>query len=119
MYIAGVSSSSYIILADTIYNEGLTDFFIANSGIFTHISKSELKSSIILYPNPVSNKLNFKLTDFNIKTIQIFDITAKLIYENYHYANESIDTKNFENGLYFLKFNDGNESIVRKFIVQH
>ena len=66
-----------------------------------------LSSKIKLFPNPSANFL----TVSNLKNKYNFIIVNKLgqkIQKGSISNNEEIDIRNLRNGLYFLKFEDGN-----------
>ena len=83
------SGSSYLFYMSTVYN--------ASSGIndLTH------STSILLFPNPVSNLLNIKSNE-EITKIEIMSITGQIIKQMSGNCS-SIDFSNFSNGNYLIK----------------
>lgn len=83
----------------------------------------------VVYPNPANNIINFdfknEMDNKKTFTLQVFDLTGKLILQQTTNKNNSQDTKtqlnvaNIENGIYFLKLSSKSDSIVKKIIVQH
>lgn len=79
-----------------------------------------ISSEFTLYPNPTNGKLYFDFKGFIISSLEIIisDISGKIIkkeivtQENKKYLDLSI----YDNGIYFLKFDDGNKSITKKII---
>ncbi len=76
-----------------------------------------------IYPNPASDLVYIKFEDElkNIK-IGISDINGQLIKEYYFYSNKSlisINTSDFNNGVYFITIADNNTPICSKLIVLH
>lgn len=60
-------------------------------------------NGIVIYPNPVSDKLVLKSNLLNANTIIISDITGKTVKTiNNSKLTESIDVSNLENGMYIL-----------------
>jgi len=72
--------------------------------------------SIIVYPNPVIDKLNISLNDCNPKQIVIFDLFGKPVFKNIFQNEIEIDIKDFVDGIYLIKLEYDNQSIIRKLI---
>ena len=66
-----------------------------------------------LFPNPVNEVLNLN-TEYQIFTIEIFDMLGKKIFEAENL--NSINVKYFEDGVYLLKISSGNNSHSKLFI---
>ena len=79
----------------------------------------ELKSSIILYPNPVNDKLYVEtLTQTQTLIVEIYDIYGrqqdnKTIRQQ---GNLSVDVTNLNSGVYFVKVVTENGEAVRRFV---
>ena len=60
-------------------------------------------NSIVMYPNPVSNKLYLKSNHLDIKSLKINDLLGKevLLIDNTHHV-ESIDVSTLSKGVYIL-----------------
>ena len=72
-----------------------------------------------IYPNPAQDFIKIESPDVNlIKNVEIFDMNGRLI--NFINKNSSqnlqIDVKYFDAGIYFIKLNLGNQSVVKRFI---
>lgn len=62
------------------------------------------KNTIKVYPNPSRNVWSFTTENNTIESIEIVDVTGKIVYSNQFYANEiSVDVTGFSNGIYFAK----------------
>jgi hypothetical protein len=79
----------------------------------TAISVPEYESLspyITSYPNPAVNEINFELSNMvTVKEVELIDITGKLVYskeisQSMIDKGFSINTSNFEDGIYFAKF---------------
>jgi len=76
-------------------------------------------NDIIIFPNPTSSFLTIKSNNL-ISPISIYDITGKLVLQNTGNSKEIIlDISNLNSGLYFIKSNSQNYSIIRRFIVSN
>jgi len=79
--------------------------------------------TLSLYPNPVSDLLNFKLkSNSNSLKLEVFDITGKKV-KTEHFSNQekgefkkSIDISDLKSGLYFCKFKSGDKQVTRKLV---
>lgn len=71
---------------------------------------------IIVYPNPVIDKLNISLNDCNPKQIVIFDLFGKPVFKNIFQNEIEIDIKDFVEGIYLIKLQYDNHSIIWKII---
>ncbi len=85
------------------------------------IEESLLANNIKIFPNPAKEVLRIEmLTNFN-GTIQIRDALGKEIYNTNlqnNITNFTIDTKDFESGLYFISFRNERGEVNKKFIKQ-
>lgn len=78
------------------------------------------EKNIIIYPNPVSTKLNIELPIIHFeKNIAIYNYTGVLVYSNKlnkEVDNMTINTQNWEKGLYIAVINYNNKSKIVRFI---
>lgn len=82
-------------------------------------------SNLSLFPNPVNDvlQINLSLTKAQSLTMEIFDVTGKLIYTRTRSAafgeiNEKVDVRNFSKGTYLLKITGENVSETKKIIIE-
>ena len=62
-------------------------------------------NSIVMYPNPTKDKLNFKGSNFNLDSnsgYEIFDISGKIINKGI-LNSKSLDVSYLSKGLYFIR----------------
>lgn len=98
----------------------------ASSGRNSNYEKNErnnviedLKSNIILYPNPNNGNFRISLNDTSINeaTIEIYDIYGKLILSNKSKSQDiDIELPTIANGVYMIKVNTNNNISNLKFI---
>lgn len=77
---------------------------------------------IIIYPNPVDNILFIELLpQINNASIQITDLTGKIIHNTKANGNEkvSIDFSNIKQGIYFVKVYENQHTIANKIIIKN
>ncbi len=98
---------------------------MAGGGIYSlysilSIQDNSFENSLLMFPNPSSEKIIFRLKDDVFNNINIFDIRAELIYciENISSDEQTILISNFATGIYFVKItSEKGNSIVKKLIV--
>lgn len=92
----------------------------------TNIPPAALNTRFDIFPNPFTDRLNFRLIDHtgdNTKelTLYLFDITGRKVYEHIvtgwggDYSG-SMDIPNLQEGIYFLVLESGNTRFSRKVI---
>lgn len=97
----GGSSAYYYIddvcvTTDSLYNENWT-------GIIT----KKLSDNFSIYPNPSSDFIHIK-ANAKLQNIVIFNSIGQIIFskENIYKSEDTIDIRNIEKGIYYLKIND-------------
>jgi len=85
------------------------------SGINTLSYEKQFK----IYPDPASNELHIESTVFEKQTLQLFDITGKLILSNISFLqNTSINLSEFKKGIYVLQISNGEGVMNKKIVVE-
>lgn len=87
------------------------------------INENTLTNNIHIYPNPVKKGSDFSIkTDENITItkLEIYFLFGKLIKKvSFKNSNNTINTKGFKEGVYFLKiFSKTNKIITKKLVIQ-
>lgn len=72
-------------------------------------------SSFKIYPSPVQNILNIKLSTNTTNTYRIINSIGQVVKSG-RLNNNSIQVSNLKIGIYILEINDGEETLVKKFI---
>lgn len=68
------------------------------------INDNLLSEEISVSPNPTNHQWNFSFENSDFRTIEIFDITGKLIFtQNSNDLTLKLDSSNFEKGMYLCK----------------
>ena len=101
---------------------GSTNFRTMQSGT---IEINPAETTLNLYPNPTSNKLNVEynsLSSENI-TINVYDLLGRKIYSEMNTANEGPNTyyedfNNLDNGMYILEISNGAVATVTRFMME-
>jgi ELWxxDGT repeat protein len=73
------------------------------------------KTSIIIYPNPSLNFINFNSPQM-ITDIKIYDSSGRLVFNSYKLINNKIDITKLNSNIYFLTFEYAGKKITKKII---
>jgi len=101
---------------------------LQNASTITSISEADgNENTMIVYPNPVSENVNFKLSleDATEGTLSIYNYNGQLISTDKGKSLVSgdnyleLNTSGFKNGLYFYTFSSTQQEYSGKFIVSH
>lgn len=88
--------------------------------INTSLEEIEALGGIITYPNPANNIMYFAVSNNNIKQIDIFDVSGKVIISlNINSSLQEVDVSALANGMYFYqaKNREGINIKAAKFII--
>lgn len=86
----------------------------------TGVTETLSQSNVLLYPNPVTNSLNINFNSYKNEVIQleIIDVTGKVVKrERLTYQNNTIQTEDLEQGVYFVKLQNGEATSNHKILV--
>ncbi len=116
-----VAGSSNSTDGDVTGNHGSYDYWIVK------LSPENLSTSLFnqnkifsLFPNPAKENLTLKIEFFTpSQEITITDIQGKKIHsQKVEGLSTTINTSNFEKGIYFLNLIDGTQKTTQKFIIE-
>lgn len=85
----------------------------------TGIPQYLTENDLVVYPNPVSDRLTVKLrtNDFQVSNMAVYDINGKLIRTEAVSDNQiEMSMQNLAAGNYFLRLSDGKHSVTTKFM---
>jgi PKD repeat protein len=94
-----------------------------NINLSLSINELKLQSNLNIYPNPTNSLLNIEIPDMSSGKLQLqlITITGQLIWNNSFELpgtlfNTTIDMKRFAKGIYYLRFQQEQQIIVKKVI---
>lgn len=93
--------------------------YVKDSSIHLGVDEEYIlsKDDLLVYPNPSNNVINIRSENAIISSIEVYDISGKLIKsQNYKSKEALIDISNFSNGIYFLSIERGENRVSRKVI---
>lgn len=115
----GLQSDNKIIAAGTTFNGITNDFAITRyTNSILNVRDFDHHYNLILYPNPVTNTLNIKLSDnteLEILEYCIFNMLGQMVYKQSDPTTE-IDTRAFSNGIYTLQIKTNKGVVNKKFV---
>jgi hypothetical protein len=84
------------------------------------------QNQLTISPNPASDKINisFPVSSSQTITTKVFSVTGEVVFKEenetgVNYFSETINVKDFSNGIYFLSVQGEKENMVKKIVVQH
>jgi hypothetical protein len=107
-----VNESRYFMTSESFSQSIFSDYAKAITWSTVDI---ELNSTINLYPNPVNDFLHIQISASEIRSVEIFDTKAALLYKG---NNLNIDMSRFSNGMYIVKVGLKNDFFTIKKIVK-
>ena len=112
----------FVFLSDNIQTNKqgwMIDDIYLDPIICEGIKENQNNNLISIFPNPVKDELFIKSSKSNFTgQIQIFDFSGRMIYENKNFIGKSISAKQFQNGIYSLKYSDGKNYSLKRFFVE-
>lgn len=87
------------------------DFTVDNSVL--SVENNSINNDFVVYPNPASDRIYIQ--NKNIKTIQLIDVSGKLVYKSNN--DKSIDVRNLSKGIYILKVESKEGQISSKKVI--
>jgi hypothetical protein len=77
-------------------------------------------SNIAIYPNPSKGIFNVSMGNITPKTIEVYDVTGKIIYSRKDFQNNakevSVDLSAASSGIYFVKIASEDQSVAKRII---
>lgn len=116
-YILGGTSSSNISGDKTANSKGLDDYWVVKLAPEVGIEEPNHIYVLNIFPNPASDELSIKDSEFKIKEILINDAVGREIYSSGFVP--SINVSFWSNGIYFVKLKTSDEIKTLKLLVQH
>jgi uncharacterized repeat protein (TIGR02543 family) len=82
-------------------------------------NQADLEESVSVYPNPVSDKVYFTSKDKEISTVELTDLSGKVVYSsNVKQQSGNIDLSSIAKGVYLMIINIESNSITKKISVK-
>ena len=111
-------SGPLALVANSSGNYNNSDYFILKktAQLLTVDEKID-QQGINVYPNPISNKLQFEVNSPNRFRYEIFDYSGRVVYSGYGDSGENVvDLNTLNSGLYILSIKTENSILTEKII---
>ncbi len=108
------------IIPVTAYLNGEPENFMVKGTLVTTIPDNPNPENIKIYPNPANTFLFIKVPAE--ASLNLLDITGRLIYTKTAISEDNtyrLDVQDLNSGIYLVKIEDGNLTIVKKVIIRH
>ncbi len=99
-------------LDDDTNTNGIADYL--DNTVTLNTDSFITKKDIQLYPNPVQDYLTISTSYSDYQSVEILDMTGKVVTKNENTSN--LDFSKFESGIYFVKINWIDKSMIYKII---
>ncbi len=103
-----------------VYSECESEFALADNGDdFIFITNASVDENsllnVMLYPNPTSGQLNIEAEE--MVSVSVYDIVCQCVVQKSAENGElSLDMSQLQNGIYFVKVNTANGSVVQRVV---
>lgn len=77
--------------------------------------------SLKLFPNPTQNSINLTSMNGDVESVTVFDLSGRMVTQQNTSGQTQVEinVEDWNNGVYLMRVNNGDESKVMKFVVQH
>ncbi len=82
------------------------------------IAETEKNNSVVLYPNPINERLNARVNDKNVSEITLYDVTSRKLLQQKFSGFISLNTDQLLNGAYFVEIKNKKGIITRRKLVK-
>ena len=112
-----ITDKSYKVKA--VYEECESEFALnANGEDFirvTNLSVDECQMNLKLYPNPTSGQLSIEAVDMTL--VSVYDLVGQCVMQKSAENGQlNLDMGQLQNGIYFVKVNTANGSVVQRVV---
>jgi hypothetical protein len=115
--VSPVIPTTYTVVGTDVNNCSATYQYVLNVDACTGLSKNATSENIMVYPNPASDVVNVVLSSGAISSIQVVDVTGRLVLSSNGSGNTAaIDLQSLSNGVYYVKVSTGNSTDMIKVI---
>ena len=79
--------------------------------------EDRFESNFKIYPNPANDYIQINSNNIEISSVEMYSIVGKRIISNQKLVNDRLDISSLTSGIYLLKVNSQERSLVKKIIV--
>lgn len=99
----------------------LSPFSVADENAALAIEETDIAGVLEFYPNPVSDKINFRLPDntaFEYGQVEVYNLQGQIINTVNLTETQTLDVSSYNEGVYFIRVANSQEVFVGKFVKQ-
>ena len=78
----------------------------------------KIKESYTLFPNPSTGNFEFKGSENELNSINVYDNFGKMVFEQKNILENNLNLKGLNNGIYYVKFQTENGNLNQKIIIK-
>jgi CotH kinase protein/Lamin Tail Domain/Secretion system C-terminal sorting domain len=84
-------------------------------------SDAVFTDAIFVFPNPAFGELNIRVNTQETVKVALHNTDGRTIYQAFQidFGQTTLDTKNFANGVYYLNFFIGDQTVIKKIIISN
>lgn len=83
---------------------------------YNSVYEIQTENLVSIYPSPADEYLFIQKSQrSNSASVEIYNYTGQLVFENKNFKEENIDTQNLQNGFHVLKYTEGKNYSAIKF----
>lgn len=122
----GVSAFQPIVYNSEIYfggnypTQGVELWKINDNSLSTNDHNNSITQKLIIFPNPVSNRVNIKMDDNSfLENVELYNLLGKKVFTTSANAlqNIEINVSNLSTGIYVVKVKSGNKIISKRLVI--
>lgn len=86
--------------------------------ILTSVTETKFKSKVSIYPNPASTSINVEVGAEKLANLELFNNLGQLLLRKELSGAITINTEEFESGLYYLRLETEHSKTTKKIIIE-
>ena len=110
--------ASHVYYVTAVYDEGESAASNEVTVLIVGMEEAREADAVQVYPNPATNRINIR-SQAGIRSVTVYNHTGQLIETRNVNANTmQIITSSYVPGLYFLRIETDNQTVLKRFIIQ-
>jgi len=77
-----------------------------------------LASNFKIYPNPVKDVITIASSNITVSSVEMYSLVGKKVISKNNLVNNTLDISNLNSGIYLLKVNADEGSLIRKIVIE-
>ena len=113
------TSSSKVYPTEFSGWEGIKDVYGALNPSAESLSVNEvLEAAFSIYPNPASEVVHIESGDYEISSVELFDVVGQKISEEKDLTNNQLNVSSLSKGVYIVKINTEAGSLNKRIVIE-